>query len=135
MYLNKLNNEQKDLFLDFCVHASMANNSFAEEEKLTIDQYCVEMQIAEPRYEANFTLDEAIEKLLAISTKEELRIILLEITALIISDNEYDEMEQEFMNEFLQKAGMTVEEHSKMVAALTQLSDIYKEIDSIVHNY
>ena len=45
MFLNRLSNEQKELFLDLCIHASKADNDFAEDEKLVIDQYCDEMHI------------------------------------------------------------------------------------------
>ena len=38
MYLNRLNEEQKNLFIDLCIHASLANNNFADEEKNMIDE-------------------------------------------------------------------------------------------------
>ena len=41
MYLNRLSGEQKELFLDLCIHASKADGIFAEEEKQYIQQYCV----------------------------------------------------------------------------------------------
>ena len=41
MYLNRLSGEQKELFLDLCIHASKADGIFAEEEKRYIQQYCV----------------------------------------------------------------------------------------------
>lgn len=132
MFLNRLNDEQKNLFLDLCVHAAMANNDFAKEEKQTIDQYCVEMQIAEPRYTANYSLDEVVDKLIAISTKEELRIILLEITALIISDNVYDNEEQKFMDSFAERIGFSKEKVGEMLDCLNDLSRVYQKINSLV---
>ena len=96
MYLNKLNNEQKELFLDLSIHAAMSNNIFTDEEKVTVRQYCAEMNIAE-RYEAKLSNDEVLEKLSAISTKQEMRIVFMEITALVLSDNIFDEQEQAFV--------------------------------------
>lgn len=36
MYLNNLNDEQKDLFLDVSIHNAMSNKDFAEEQKVML---------------------------------------------------------------------------------------------------
>ena len=40
MYLNRLSGEQKELFLDLCIHASKADGIFAEEEKSLSGKLC-----------------------------------------------------------------------------------------------
>lgn len=134
MYLNRLNSEQKELFLDLCIHASLSNNNFAAEEKNAIEQYCAEMQLSQVRYNAERTVDEAVNRILEISTNEELRIILLEITALIISDNIYDEREQKFMNDLADKIGFSKGHLDEMLGCLNELTDVYKKINSLVFN-
>ncbi|MCM1330775.1 MAG: hypothetical protein NC253_15245 [Ruminococcus sp.] len=132
MYLNRLSNEQKELFLDLCIHASMSNNDFDEKEKEYIRQYCEEMQLDNVRYTAENELDAAVEKMIKISSETELKIVILELTALLLSDNEYDEMEKQFMEKMLTKASISSDVNNQIIASLKKLTDIYSEINSII---
>ena len=125
MYLNRLNLQQKELFLDLCIHSAMANNNFAAEEKDMIDQYCIEMQLAQPRYTAVKDTNAVIDELKKISTPQELKMILLEITGLILSDNIYDDDEQKFMNSFAESIGVDKSCLNDMVASLNELKKLY----------
>lgn len=131
MFLNRLSNEQKELFLDICLHASKADNEFADEEKLTIEQYCEEMHI-DVRFEEQATVDEAAEKLLEISTPTDLKIILLETASLLLADNEYDESEKCFFESFTAKLGLTKEQLDGVFALLGELTEIYSKINEFV---
>lgn len=132
MFLNRLSSEQKDLFLDLCIHASMANNDFAEEEKLMIQQYCDEMQLSDVRYEANLDLDKSVSKLVEISSKPELKMITLELTGLILSDNKYDDFEKTFMHSFAEKAQISDDEYNEIFKVVNDLNDLYKKIGDIL---
>lgn len=134
MYLNKLSTEQKELFLDLSIHAAKANNEFSEEEKLYIEQYCDEMQISPVRYESVNDFDSAVDKIIAVSTPIELKIVVLELTALMLADNNYDELEKNFMAKMLSKTGLGNEEHDKMVKLLNSLSGIYSDINKLIFN-
>ena len=132
MYLNKLSGEQKELFLDLCIYASMANNDFDEKEKEYIRQYCEEMRLDNVRYTAVNSLEDAVEQIIKISSEKELKIVILELTALLLSDNEYDEMEKQFMQKMLIKANISSDLNDKMINSLKKLMDIYAEIDSMI---
>ena len=132
MFLNRLSSEQKDLFFDLCIHASMANNDFAEEEKLMIQQYCDEMQLSDVRYEANLDLDKSVSKLVEISSKAELKMMTLELTGLILSDNKYDDFEKTFMHSFAEKAQMSNDEYNEIFKVVNDLNDLYKKIGDII---
>lgn len=132
MYLNKLSSEQKELFLDLCIHAAMANNDFHEKEKEYVRQYCEEMQLSNVRYTAVNDLDNAVEQIIKISSESELKIVILELTALLLSDNEYDEMEKRFMEKMLIKANISSDLNGKMINLLNKLMNIYAEIDSMI---
>lgn len=132
MYLNRLNSEQKELFIDLCIHASLSNNNFASEQKETINAYCTEMNITNVRYETDKTLDEILDRINEISTKDEIRIIILEITALIISDNIYDEREKRFMESIIEKTGISKEKLDEILDCLHELTLVYKRINSLV---
>lgn len=131
MFLSRLSDVQKELFLDLCIHASMANNEFAQEEKNTIDQYCEEMRI-KARYESNEDLETVTKKITEISNPTELRIIVLEISALIISDNVYDDFEKSFLEAFVQSIGISKKELDDVFELLDQLMLIYGDINRFV---
>lgn len=132
MYLNKLSGEQKELFLDLCIHASMANNDFDEKEKEFIKQYCEEMQLPNLRYTAVNNIENTINKIIELSSETELKIVILEITALLLSDNEYDEMEKQFMEKMLVKANISEDVNNKIIDIINKLTEIYSEINSII---
>ena len=132
MYLNKLSGDQKELFLDLCIHASMANNDFDEKEKEFIRQYCEEMQLDNIRYTAVNDIESTVNKIIEISSETELKIVILELTALLLSDNEYDEMEKQFMEKMLTKANISEEVNKKIIDIINKLTDIYSEINSII---
>lgn len=133
MYLGRLSPEQKNLFLDLCVHGANSNNDFADDEKEMVNAYCVEMQIP-VRYTEENDLDKCLEKLIKISSKEELRAILIEITALILADDICDEREEVFMQKFIQQAGITDSEYKRVSEMLSKLSALYKEMNEFVAN-
>lgn len=134
MYLNRLNPEQKELFIDLCIHAAMANNVFQDEEKKLVDQYCVEMQMPEPRYTANHDFDTAVSRIKEISTPQEIKMILLEITGIILADDVFDDDEQVFMNDFIQKINVSRECLDDMVNSLEKLKRLYVHIDALIAN-
>ena len=132
MYLNRLNNEQKELFIDLCIHASLSNNNFAAEQKGTINAYCKEMNLSDIRYETSKSLDEVLDRIIEISTKDEIRIIILEITALIISDDIYDEREKAFMDRLINKTGISKERLDEILTCLHELTATYKKINNLI---
>ena len=77
-------------------------------------------------------MDDAVSKLVAISTNEELRIVLLEISALIISDNVYDNDEQNFMNSLAERIGFSEDKVSEMMECLNELTDVYNRLNMLV---
>ena len=132
MYLNKLTNEQKELFLDLCIHAAMADNKFVDEEKDIIIEYCLEMGIPE-RYEIKTALDDVIEKLSAVSTKKEMRIVYMEIMALLLSDRVFDEKEKVFVEKIATVAEITDEEKEMILNAVQELFVVYGNISSFIN--
>lgn len=132
MYLNKLNKEQKELFLDLCINAAEANKEFAVEEKQLIEQYCEEMRLAEVRLKSNHDFESAVLRLTEISSKAELRMMLLEITALVLTDGEFDKAEKDFIDRFVESTGMNCETFDEMKQILTDLSRIYQKIEHLI---
>lgn len=131
MYLGGLNGEQKKLFLDLCIHGANSNDDFADDEKEMVREYCAEMQIP-VRYTEENGLDECIDKLVQISSREEIRAILIEITALILADDICDEQEEVFMQKFIKKAEISNDEYKHVSEMLSSLSGIYRSLNEFV---
>ena len=132
MYLNQLSHEQKELFLDLCIHASMADKSFAEEEKILIDEYCKEMQLSNVRYTADLEYEDVVEKLIAISTITELRMVAFEMTALLLSDKRFDEFEKKFLEDFVGRNHMDTNEIADMIEILKRLTETYEHTRNFI---
>lgn len=90
------------------------------------------MQLENVRYTAVNDFETAMEQIIKISSKTELKIIILELTALLLSDNEYDEMEKDFMKKMLTNANISSDVNNQIIISLKKLMDIYAEIDSII---
>lgn len=132
MYLNRLSTEQKNIFLDICIHAANAGNDFADEEKLCIRQYCEEMQLPEVRYETDSDLTELIPRLVKISNRTELKMITIELLGLLFSDHCYDEFEKKFMDYFSKETNLTNQEFQQIFDALSELNKIYEKLNKII---
>ena len=132
MFLNKLSDRQKELFLDVCIHAANADNHFADEEKAIIEQYCAEMQIEPPRFKTDARLDEILDELFKISDETEIKIIAFELLGLLLSDKKYNEFERTFMDDFLALSGITEEDYDGMLKNLDELTKIYDNINKLI---
>ena len=131
MYLNRLNDEQKELFLDLCIHAAKGNEIVDENERETIKQYCAEMRIDE-RFQTTYSNEAILKKLSDISTKQEMRIVYIEIVALVLSDGILDKQEKGFIEELEKAAQVTEDERNQIIDLLNQLYMAYKEVDAFI---
>jgi tellurite resistance protein len=89
MFLNRLKEEEKVAFLELAHHIARSDGDFSEAEANVIATYCLEMQIDDINYkEDNFNLELILRK---IADKENQKIVVLEIMALIYSDGLHNE--------------------------------------------
>lgn len=132
MFLNLLQENNKELFLKICVHASLANEIFAEEEKEMIYAYCREMNIAEHIPDEVEEFEQIVGSLVMQADDVEKKIIILEILGLVKADGIYDEKEKRFMRKLLE--GMKVQ--TDVLGRFNSLLEIYlavcKELRSAV---
>ena len=96
MFLNSLNKVEKVAFLELAHHMARSNNDFDDIQKSIIGQYCLEMQIEDIEYdEKTFDILTTLKKIDEAKSK---KIILLEIMALVYSNNQIDKEEQEVLD-------------------------------------
>jgi len=100
MFLNRLNSEEKVAFLELAHHVARSDGEFTKDEKSVVEGYCFEMQIEDVEYsEKNFELS----KLLAVfENKMSQKVLLLELMALVYSDNKVDSKEQKIIDTIVQ---------------------------------
>lgn len=121
MFLNLLREESKELFLKVCVHASLSNEIFAEEEKEMIYAYCREMNITEHIPEQVEDFGQIMNCLAEKTDDTEKKIIILEILGLIKADGIYDEKEKCFIKMFVDEMGI----QEDMLGRINSLLEIY----------
>lgn len=105
MFLNSLNNIQKQLFQKLAIKAAEANGVVELEEKNMLKCFAVEMNI-EPFYFTDISMDNLMQEILKNSNEQVLRIFLFETLAIIISDSEFDEEEKKFVDTLSSKFGI-----------------------------
>lgn len=132
MYLNKLSGEQKQLFLDLCIHASRTDSNFAEEEKECINAYCGEMQLDTIRYSTEKSLDDVIQKLIEVSTTKDLRIIAFEITALLLADEKLEKEEVFLVDKIINEFKFSETFKNTIIDEIKKLTELYNQMNTTV---
>ena len=101
MFLNRLNQDEKMAFLELAHHIARSDNNFSEDQKSIIAKYCMEMQIEDITYDADsFDIYTTLDK---IKDQRSRKIVLLEIMALIYSDDFLHEEERKVLEKILEE--------------------------------
>jgi tellurite resistance protein len=96
MFLNRLHTEEKKAFLELAHYVARSDGDFSDKEKVVIDTYCFEMQIDDIDFaEDNFEIENTLQK---IKNKKSQKIVLLEIMALVLSDDIVHKNEQKIID-------------------------------------
>lgn len=132
MYLSKLNNEKRHLFLDLELYLSKTDGDFSDSEKRIIDTHCIEMHIDNNRYECELSLDQVFRELREKCTTEEKRIIFIEIVAVVIADDVYHDSEKHIIERLAEVLSITENEVEYAFNAVAQMRDAYEKISGFV---
>ncbi len=101
MFLNRLKKKEKIAFLELAHHIARSDDDFSEDQKIIIEKYCMEMQIDDIDYdEENFDIYNTLDN---IKSEQSRKIVLLEIMALIYSDNFLHEEERKVLEKVLEE--------------------------------
>lgn len=124
MFLHLLNEENKSRFIELCEYAALADEVLENKEKETISMYCREMGISEVKLGEKRELGTLLEELSQNADLSEKKIILFEILGLMLSDEKYDEKEEQFVYDIIKK----LEIEKQVVLQIRSLLDIYKAV-------
>jgi len=100
MFLNKLSDNEKNAFLELAHYIARSDDDFSEKQKSIIQTYCLEMQISDISFnDSTFKLEAILENF---STENSQKIILLELMALVYSDNILHDKERDVLNQMIE---------------------------------
>ncbi len=123
MFLIRLEENEKIAFLELAHHIARSDDDFSDLQKVIINGYCAEMKITDIDYnEKDFNLETTINK---INSSQSQKIILLEVMALIYSDNILHKEEKRILDKMAEKFGVSgaildvYTQWSKSILALT----------------
>ena len=96
MFLNRLDNNSKEVFLSLAYYISTVDSSYENVQKTLIVKYLQEMNISDIEFKIDeFSLVESIKK---ITNKEYQKIILIELLGIINNDNIITSIEKDMLD-------------------------------------
>lgn len=131
MFLNSLSKKQKNLFMDLAIKAAEANGVVELAEKNMLKAYGIEMEIT-PFYSSDCEIEMVLQEMKDISTESELKIVLFEILGILISDEDFDNSEKEFLNKVRTSFDISQEKCDEMLRLLYDYSSVYQKIVAAV---
>lgn len=104
MFLNRLQNDEKIAFLEIAHHIARCDGKLCNKEEEIISAYCTEMTINDITYDdTKFDLNIALSKITSTISQ---KIIILEIMALIYSDDILHHEEIKLINKMIETFGL-----------------------------
>lgn len=131
MFLNSLNEKQKNFFIELAIKAAESNGIVALEQKNMLKCFAMEMNIT-PKYSTDNDTETIIRNLIDISTEKELKIILFEILGIIVSDAVFDEQEKEFVKHMVERCNINPNLVDEMVNLLYEYTAVYQNMVNLV---
>ena len=96
MFLNRLDNNSKEVFLSLAYYISTIDSSYENVQKTLIAKYLQEMNISDTEFKINeFSLVECVKK---VTNNEYQKIILIELLGIINNDNIITPIEKEMLD-------------------------------------
>ena len=125
MYLSMLSDTNKRLFLNLEIYLSKVDSDFSENERIISDAHCMEMHIDNNNYEADMSQSEIFEGLKAL-TKQESKIVFLELVGTIMADNVYHVEEKALVNKLAEALKLEENDISLVFSIITDMKNVYE---------
>ncbi len=132
MFLNILSKENKERFIKICGCAIYADGVVADEEKELAMAYCREMNVEQRVPDNSASLDDILKELNENATEREKNIIVFEILAMFLVDNDYAKEEEKMMQDIIEKLNISDEKLNSILSLLNIYKSVYDEICSAV---
>ena len=127
MFLDVLNNDEKEWFLDLAIKAAEANGEVATEEIRMLHAFAAEMKI-KARTKSDMELSEILKMFVDKSSKKSMKVILFELIGILFSDAEFDEQEKAFLNKVKNAFGFEDSLINEMISEINEYSALFAKI-------
>ena len=132
MYLDVLNDKEKELFLSFAYNLSAADKDFSPEERILISACCREMGIEFDMGKINLSIDETIDAINKNCSQQVKKVIIFEAIRLAVVDSEYDDDERKIIHRAVDTFGLDAAYHDKCENVLNDYFSLLDKITEIV---
>lgn len=132
MFLNLLDEVNKERFIKLCGCAIYADGIVADEEKELALAYCREMNVEQRVPDNSAILDDILKELDEGATEREKNIIAFEILGMFLSDNDYAKEEEIMMQKIIEQLHIEREKFECMLSLLNIYKSVYEEICNVV---
>lgn len=128
MFLYSLKEDNKLRFIELCRYASEADEKVEDKEKETIAMYCREMGISKELSSVKRELNIVLNELKNEADTTEKRIILFEILGLMLADEQYTKLEEQFVLKIIEAFEMDNQTVNSMYGLLEIYKVVYKQL-------
>ena len=134
MFLNQLNEDQKELFLQLCSHAVMADDVFEVDEMESIALFCHEMMIPNHMPDMEEPFDSVLEKINETASAQQKNIMILELILLLKKDGTLDETEKYFLSTVKTELGVSNDKYFALDGLANIYLSLYNELNRTIDN-
>ena len=127
MFLDVLNNDEKEWFLDLAIKAAEANGEVAAEEIRMLHAFAAEMKI-KARTNSGMELSEILKKIVENSSKKSMKVIVFELIGILFADSEFDEQEKSFLSQVKNAFGFEDSMINEMISEINEYSALFAKI-------
>ena len=131
MFLDVLNKDEKEWFMDLAIKAAEANGEVAKEEVRMLHAFAAEMKIP-ARVKCERDLDSILKDFVNNSSKKSMKVILFELIGIIFADNEFDEAEKKFIDSVTSAFDIPSTLKDEMISEINDYSALFSKICNTV---
>lgn len=131
MFLDVLNKDEKEWFMDLAIKATEANGEVAKEEINMLHAFAAEMKIP-ARTKCERDLDSILKDFVDNSSKKSMKVVLFELIGIIFADNEFDDAEKKFINSVTDSFQISSELKDEMISEINEYSSLSNKICNTV---
>lgn len=132
MFLEILNEKEKELFLSLAYDLSAADKDFSPEERELISGACREMNIAFDMDKVELSVDKVIEQINSVCSLQSKKVMIFEAMRLAASDEDYDDDERKIISDAFAKFGLGKEYHDKCEAIINEYTALQYKMQELV---
>lgn len=129
MFVNLLDNEGKEKFLELVYKVATIDGEFADEEKELIDSYKAELGLS--TISDTGKIADLIEYF-SEESKEIKKVVLFELYGMIRADDKIEDDEEQVLRLIDEKFGLTSEEAESIINVAKELQQVYDKIYEIL---